>query len=246
MRIAGLPELIGRDLHVLRDLLRADGGDLRVVGGAIRDLVRGEKPSDLDVSYHDPAYRMAEHLETAGFEFENLRSLDWLYRTKTLGMDVDLIGVGRFDGVPTSELWEMDLPSRDFTMNAMAASLEGELHDPCHGYDDAVAGRVRWNGWSLDRIYGDPVRIIRWARFRARFDEPLDAEQLFDDEEPPLGLKTIVGLLRRNSGDRIVREINKLHELQDPDAALAFLDEIGAAKVLGLETLRTHRIELKF
>ena len=61
---------------------------------------------------------------------------------------------------------EEDLLRRDLTINAMAETTEGELIDPYHGLDDLNNGVLRHVS---DAFAEDPVRILRTARFAARF-----------------------------------------------------------------------------
>ncbi|MBI3041266.1 MAG: multifunctional CCA tRNA nucleotidyl transferase/2'3'-cyclic phosphodiesterase/2'nucleotidase/phosphatase [Betaproteobacteria bacterium] len=61
---------------------------------------------------------------------------------------------------------EQDLARRDLTINAMAKDAEGRLIDPHHGADDLRAGVLR----HVSAAFGeDPVRILRVARFAARY-----------------------------------------------------------------------------
>jgi len=61
---------------------------------------------------------------------------------------------------------EQDLLRRDFTVNAIAQDDEGNLIDPHHGVDDLHAGILRHVSHAFNE---DPVRILRGARFAARF-----------------------------------------------------------------------------
>src|SRR3989304_5899729 len=61
---------------------------------------------------------------------------------------------------------EQDLARRDLTINAMARTPEGELIDPFHGKKDLQDGVLRHVS---DAFHEDPVRILRVARFAARF-----------------------------------------------------------------------------
>ncbi len=61
---------------------------------------------------------------------------------------------------------EQDLLRRDFTINAIAEDAEGNLIDPYHGVDDLRAGILRHVSSAFNE---DPVRILRAARFAARF-----------------------------------------------------------------------------
>ncbi len=70
-----------------------------------------------------------------------------------------------FDTAPTVTL-EEDLARRDLTINAMAKSEDGEIIDPFHGQEDL---NNRWLRHVSAAFVEDPVRILRVARFAARF-----------------------------------------------------------------------------
>jgi tRNA nucleotidyltransferase (CCA-adding enzyme) len=61
---------------------------------------------------------------------------------------------------------EQDLVRRDFTINAIARDADGTLIDPCNGVPDLHARVLRHVG---DAFMEDPVRVLRAARFSARF-----------------------------------------------------------------------------
>lgn len=64
-----------------------------------------------------------------------------------------------------------DCQRRDFTINAMSASFEGDILDPFGGQEDLQAGVVRFVGDADRRIQEDYLRILRWFRFRGRFEK---------------------------------------------------------------------------
>ena len=70
---------------------------------------------------------------------------------------------------------EQDLLRRDFTINAIAEDTDGKLIDPYHGQADLKAGVLRHVS---DAFAEDPVRILRGARFAARFDFSFAPETL--------------------------------------------------------------------
>ena len=61
-----------------------------------------------------------------------------------------------------------DLKRRDLTINAMAVDMAGQLHDPLNGYDDLTDRVLRHIGEAFTE---DPVRLLRLARFAARFND---------------------------------------------------------------------------
>ena len=85
----------------------------------------------------------------------------------TLRRDVETFG--RHATVAFTEDWEEDARRRDFTLNALYAASDGTLFDPLGGYDDVLAGRVRFIGDAEARIKEDYLRILRFFRFNAYY-----------------------------------------------------------------------------
>jgi tRNA nucleotidyltransferase (CCA-adding enzyme) len=111
-----------------------------------------------------------------------------------------------------------DLARRDFTINAMALSLDGsrELLDPHDGVDDLRAGLLRI---LYERSFtDDPTRALRAARYAARFSFDLEPEtgRLLRDAD----LSTV-------SEDRVDNELRRIAAEEDPSAALRLLAEWG-------------------
>jgi poly(A) polymerase len=69
---------------------------------------------------------------------------------------------------------EEDLARRDFTMNAMVLKGDGKIFDPYGGRLDIHAKQIKTVGMPKDRIQEDPLRMLRAARFAARYDFTID------------------------------------------------------------------------
>ena len=65
-----------------------------------------------------------------------------------------------------------DAARRDFTMNALYATPEGEVVDPLGGLAGLTSRRLRFVGDPSERIAGDYLRILRFFRFHAWYGEP--------------------------------------------------------------------------
>jgi tRNA nucleotidyltransferase (CCA-adding enzyme) len=188
-------------LQALRDrpggpqlLELADGrGDVELVGGAVRDLLLGGTPRELDVVVADDAAAFANELARrlnalAGHSAsENFQSSSHeRFRTALVWWDGSRIDVATrrserypqpgtlpevLEGTP-----EEDLRRRDFTVNAIALSLggaqRGELRAVPGALEDLSAGRLRvlHDGSFID----DPTRLLRLARYRARLSFAID------------------------------------------------------------------------
>ena len=119
---------------------------------------------------------------------------------------------------------EVDLSRRDFTVNALALKLpELTLVDPFDGLADLAAGRLR-TPLDPDVSFGDdPLRMLRAARFAARFGLQPDKE-LVDAVRSGHGRLSIV------SAERIRDELDRIVVLDRPSIALWFVVETGLAE----------------
>ena len=148
--------------------LRSAAGDAYLVGGAVRDLLLGRTPRDLDVLVTGDVPGLAQLMEKAS-------------RCKAIVLGrgpavVRLVWAGGAQILDLLELagtLEQDLARRDCTVNAMAlrlsaapSGLTGELHDPLGGMADLRARRLRMT--SEQALVEDPVRVLRVFRLAAQ------------------------------------------------------------------------------
>lgn len=181
-----LTTVITPELQSLRDAFVARGFDLRLVGGVVRDLMRGVSPKDIDLCTDATPDEQIEIYEANGFSFHET-GLQHGTVTVMLNGGPDADGVIRFqtayeitslrtetdhDGrhavVAYTKDWLADLGRRDLTFNAMALTFDGVLIDPFNGADDLANNVVRFVGEADARIQEDYLRILRWFRFHAR------------------------------------------------------------------------------
>jgi poly(A) polymerase len=100
--------------------------------------------------------------------------------------------------------WAEDARRRDFTLNALYCSADGEVFDPLGGYPDLLARRVRFIGSPAERIREDYLRILRFFRQTADYGRgPADAEGLAACVRERRGLA-------RLSGERVREELLRL------------------------------------
>jgi tRNA nucleotidyltransferase (CCA-adding enzyme) len=167
----------------LRDAAREAGTILFLTGDAVRDLTSGHAVRDLEVSVHGNALKLKKSIEKLGGkvwgEHEASQSL---YLCFPGTVQVDLVSTHRVTypkpGKPVyhpASIQE-DLRRRDFTVNAMAISLNegsfGLLMDPLNGAADIEARALR-----LVSNYGfieDPSLMIRATRYHARLGWEMD------------------------------------------------------------------------
>jgi tRNA nucleotidyltransferase (CCA-adding enzyme) len=206
-----------------------------LVGGSVRDILLGEPNFDVDVVVEGDAITLANELA---------KKLEGRVRAhRIFGTAVVLYGEdGRVDVVtarsesyhapavlPTVEpgTIDEDLHRRDFTINAMAASLKGDalgaLVDPFGGRADLEAGRIRI---LHDRSFvDDPTRILRAIRYEDRHGFRMDEDTV------RLARECIAtGHVGDLSGARLRDELIALLEEGDVSHAIPRLAELGAEK----------------
>jgi poly(A) polymerase len=212
-------------------LFARHGRELALVGGPVRDVFLGNRPGDLDLATDAPpeevlqiAGRWADKTWTVGIEFGTvgLRKGSTIFEVTTYRSERYAPG-SRKPGVSYGRSLEEDLSRRDFTINAMAAKLPGyELVDPFGGLGDLKEGVLRTPGAPGDSFSDDPLRILRAARFSARFGFTVAAgvRQAMGAHAGRLGIV---------SAERITDELTKLMLAPDPVRGISLLVDTGVA-----------------
>ncbi len=167
----------------VREVARAKGLTVFLVGGAVRDLTSGSPVRDLDVVVQGNALKLKKDIEKAGGVITGENEAGQAFFARFPGsvrieigstLSVTYPKPGKPVVKPANIL--EDLRRRDFTANAMALSLNvgsfGLLMDPLNGVADIENRELR-----LVSNYGfieDPIRMIRAARFMARLGWALE------------------------------------------------------------------------
>jgi tRNA nucleotidyltransferase (CCA-adding enzyme) len=251
---AAAPEIVLERLHQLpggEALLEVAGqrSDVELVGGAVRDLLLGREPRELDVVVGDDAAAFADELarrlnalagQTSKERFKS--SSHERFRTALVWWEGSRIDVAtrrseRYpepgalpevgEGTP-----EQDLQRRDFTVNAIALSLSGEHRGEMRAVpgalEDLSAGRLRvlHDGSFID----DPTRLYRLARYRARLGFAID------DHTASLAATAVSsGALATVSLARIGAELRLALSEADMVSAIASIDHLGLLSALPAE-----------
>ncbi len=215
----------------LLDAAAEHGGSVELVGGAVRDIMLGARPRELDVIVEAGVERLAQALAARlGGEL----TLHERFGTAVVqggAARVDLATIraesypapGALPEVRPGSLAD-DLRRRDFTVNAIAVTLSGErpgeVRSALGALEDLAARRLRV---LHDASFGDdPTRILRLARYKARLRfevEPHTAALAAD--------ALAAGALRTVSGPRLGAELRLALAEADPVASLAELDRLG-------------------
>ncbi|MBA5808406.1 multifunctional CCA addition/repair protein [Morganella morganii] len=212
--------------------------DIYLVGGAVRDALLGLPVSDRDwvVVGATPDIMLERGYQQVGRDFPvflhpGTREEYALARTERK-TGAGYTGFACYSA-PDVTL-EDDLQRRDLTINAMAQSADGTLYDPYHGADDLKNRILRHVSEAFTE---DPLRVLRVARFAARF-----APQGFVIAPETLELMSAItqqGELAHLTAERVGKETEKALNSPCPDIYFSVLRRCGALAVLfpELETL---------
>jgi poly(A) polymerase len=235
------------DLIRLTEALGAGEGQVRFVGGAVRDALLGLPVSDLDLATSLLPEEVSRRIKAAGFKAVPTGLAHGTVtavlpsgpvEVTTLRRDVSTDG--RRATVAFTDDWREDAARRDFTINALSADpLTGGLHDYFGGLEDIETGLVRFIGDPLQRIAEDHLRILRFFRFHARFGQ---------GAPDPDGLAACAARandLMALSRERIAQEMLKLLAGIDPVATIALMVSyrIFAAVVPEIDSESVKRLE---
>ncbi len=224
--------------------LMAALGEGRFVGGAVRNALSGWAVSDIDIAVPMPPAETLRRLESAaikavptGLEHGTVTAIVSGQPFEVTSLRRDVETDGRHAVVTFTDDWEEDSARRDFTMNALYASGDGEIFDYHGGVEDLIAGRVRFVGDAASRIREDYLRILRLFRFHAWYGKgEVDADALHAAAHARAGLAQL-------SGERIAKELSRLLECPNPVTSLRLMAASGVLPELLPYALQLPRLE---
>ena len=225
-----------------------------VIGGYVRDCFLGRPSKDIDIVVEGSgiaiAEAVAEKVRTNVSVFRNFGTAMLRYK----GIEVEFVGArkesyNRDSRKPIVEdgTLEDDQLRRDFTINAMAFSLQkedfGALVDPFGGIRDLAAGIIR-TPLDPDTTYSDdPLRMVRAVRFATKLST--DQLEFRIVQESKDSIRRNLKRMEILSKERIVEELNKILVTSRPSMGFRLLDETGLldwilpqlAKLKGVESI---------
>lgn len=209
------------------------GGELRAVGGCVRDHLMGRRHYDLDFATTLHPKTTMQIGDALGFK---AIPTGFAHGTVTLVLPQRVVEIttlrsdvatdGRHAEVAFTTHFEEDAARRDFTMNALYMDSTGTISDFVGGRADIETGRVRFIGDAGKRIREDGLRILRYFRFLATHGQPPA------DDEAIRAIGAQRHMLETLSGERIQQEMKKLLGAPDPGYALARMAVLALGEAL--------------
>lgn len=216
--------------------------DVVVVGGFVRDQFLGRETNDIDLMVTGVSPTELDNRE--GFRHIDATSFpvfhDSMGREVAIARTEESTGAGHTDfematvppNVPHEDAVRRDLERRDLTINAIAVDARsGEVHDPFGGRDDLAAGVLRHVS---DAFREDPLRVVRAARYAARFgfDIAPETQALMEEVAPQMA-----SLPNDRFGSELIKA---LRQASEPRRFFDVLSDVG-----GLEQAFPELAELR-
>ena len=178
-------------LPILETIEKA-GYEAYFVGGSVRDTMLSKPIHDVDIAtsaYPEEIKKIFKRTVDTGIEHGTVMILDHGtgYETTTFRTESTYTDFRRPDEVKFVRSLDEDLKRRDFTVNALALTKDGEVIDLFGGVQDMSAQVLRAVGKPEERFHEDALRMMRAVRFAAQLDFKIDdATQKAIAENAPL------------------------------------------------------------
>ncbi len=177
------PIQIPRSAYTLMTLLKDKDFEVVVVGGYVRDMLLQRPAYDIDLATNASSVQMID-------VFKDYPLSKIGERLGTIGVMIDKqwieITTYRFDGSSSNSrhpdtlhfinTLKEDVLRRDFTINALALDIQGNLIDYIGGLEDLIHQRIRAIGVPLDRFKEDALRLLRALRLAAQLNFRIEPE----------------------------------------------------------------------
>ncbi|OGY61876.1 MAG: hypothetical protein A3F99_02430 [Candidatus Colwellbacteria bacterium RIFCSPLOWO2_12_FULL_43_11] len=202
-----------------------------LVGGCVRDLFLDRTPKDWDITtnalpdevqkiFPDSVYE--NDFGTVGVKTRSENPKLALVEITTFRLEEKYSDFRHPDKIKFAKTVEEDLSRRDFTINAMALDIKGDLVDPYEGKNDLSAKLVKAVGNPKERFEEDALRLMRAVRFAAELGFEIEKET----EKAAKSLSKLLAIIAR---ERVRDEFVKIimSDKNGPAWGVAMLENLG-------------------
>ena len=219
-------------IKAILDLVNSAGFEAFVVGGAVRDLVTGRVPHDFDIASSASPNELMKILKSRDIPYVDMAKKHGTITAITSGGNVE-ITTFRSDGdyldarhpsdVTFTRNIDEDVIRRDFTMNSLYLSSDGEICDLTGGLEDIEEHKIKAVGDPELRFDEDALRILRGIRFEAMLG-------FYIEDKTRLAMDSKADKLKLISAERVQTEF--IHLLRCPFASKAIRDNLDILSLI--------------
>ncbi|MBI3113728.1 MAG: CCA tRNA nucleotidyltransferase [Rhodospirillales bacterium] len=208
--------------------LTAGGSEVRFVGGCVRDALAHRPVQDVDLATPDAPEKVMKLLAAAGIKaiptgigHGSVTAMvgEQKFEITTLRRDVETDG--RHAKVAFTDDWMADAERRDFTINALSATIDGDVYDMHDGIADLAHGRIRFVGLAKARIGEDVLRLLRYFRFFGAYGRPPA------DPDAIAACRSEASKLSTLSAERVRDELLKIMMVPNPADVAVMMRGLG-------------------
>ncbi len=235
---------------IISEAAERNNQSVYIVGGYVRDLLMKRKVStDIDFVTEQSGIELAQSV-AQDIDPKLKVSVFKTYGTamiKYKDLDLEFVGARKESYTENSRKPEVeggsledDQKRRDFTINAMAISLNkdnfGELIDPFNGVDDLEKGILRTPLEPAQTYSDDPLRMMRAVRFASTLNFKIEENSLQAIQQEAERIKIV-------SMERIMVEFNKIMLSEKPSIGLRLMEQTGLMKLIIPELIELKGVE---
>ncbi|MGI9583904.1 CCA tRNA nucleotidyltransferase [Chryseobacterium sp. RRHN12] len=235
---------------IISEAAERNNQSVYIVGGYVRDLLMNRKAStDIDFVTEQSGIELAQNV-AQDIDPKLKVSVFKTYGTamiKYKELELEFVGARKESYTENSRKPEVeggsledDQKRRDFTINAMAISLNknnfGELIDPFNGIDDLEKGILRTPLEPAQTYSDDPLRMMRAVRFASTLHFKIEENSLQAIQQEAERIKIV-------SMERIMVEFNKIMLSEKPSVGLRLMEQTGLLKLIIPELIELKGVE---
>jgi poly(A) polymerase len=232
-----------KNYATLFEIIHANNGQARFVGGCVRDGLLGIKSKDFDVITDLLPQKIMDIMQQnniqvipIGIKYGTVMVIIEGEKFEVTTLRQDIGCDGRWATVEYSKSFQQDALRRDFTINALSyCPIKHEIYDYCNGMADLVNFQVRFIGDASIRIQEDYLRILRFFRFSCRIAGAFIKHENHITPIDKEGLAACImhrGKLQTLSKERIKNEMDGLCKLPNHPYYLKIMHQQGILEIL--------------
>ncbi|MBJ57430.1 MAG: hypothetical protein CMP24_04230 [Rickettsiales bacterium] len=209
--------------------------NLMFVGGAVRCALTNEKTYDLDLAISLTPSKTKKILKKNNINFFDISSGHGTitlqiekFKIEITSLRIDKISFGRRAKVEFTDDFYSDSCRRDFSINAIYSNFNGKIYDPHKGLNALNKKTVKFIGNPLERITEDNLRILRYFRFVATYN---DKKKQLDKNSLESCINNI-NLINKISKERIYLEFAKLIVTRNAGFVLSLMKKMKVLDIL--------------
>ena len=219
----------------IMSLLNKEGDLARFVGGCVRDSLINIRTKDIDIATKYKPEKIIEILSSnsikvipTGFDHGTVSVFTNTFNFEITTLRSDIETDGRHAKVSFTDDWKKDSKRRDFTINSIYLSPNGDIFDPNNGTLDLAKGSVIFIGDPKERILEDYLRILRYFRFNSYYGD----EKIPFSSQAYEACKDLRVKLKNLSPERIQSEFFKILVAPNARKNISAMSEANILKVI--------------